>query len=104
MRVIVHKIRLKPNVDPERFESWVRDHDYATCPRLPSLLGFRVHAVSRDPRAAFHYFEIIEVDSLEAFEADMQTDAFRALVAAFEPMADVVEELSGAAIPPGYRR
>ncbi|MGH2898523.1 MAG: RedY protein [bacterium] len=102
MVTIVDKIRLKPGVDPERFERWVRDSDYASCPALPSLVSFAVARATVDSGAPFHYFEIIQVTSAEAFEADMASDTFRALVAAFADMADVVETFRGRRLEPGY--
>lgn len=101
---IVDKICLKPGVDPERFERWVRDRDYASCPALPSLVSFAVARATGESGARFHYFEIIHVTSVEAFEADMASDAFRALVAAFAEMADVVETFRGRRVEPGYTR
>ena len=104
MTTIDHRIRLRPCVAPVEFERWVREHDYASCPRLPSLAAFAVHRASADPAAPFHYFEVITVDSVAAFERDMQTDTFRALVRGFEQLAEVVDELAGDVLAPGYRR
>lgn len=104
MKVIVHRIRLKPGVSPETFERWVKERDYATCPDLPSLSQFAVHRVSTAPSAAFHYFEVICVASMEALERDMATPHFHALVEAFEKMASVVDEISGDRIEPGFLR
>jgi hypothetical protein len=104
MITIVHKIRLHRGASADAFEAWVREHDYATCPDLASLVAFQVHRVSRAPDAPFHYFEVITITSREAFERDMATPAFAKLVARFETMASVTEELTGDAIPPGFRR
>lgn len=104
MQTIVHRIRLLPGVAPARFEGWVRESDYATCPQLASLYSFSVSRVSSDPDAAFHYIEVIQVDSMSAFEVDMATPAFGALVAAFSQMAEVVDEVSGTRIDPGHLR
>lgn len=103
---IIHKIRLRPGASREAFESWVRKSDYATCPELPSLVDFSVHRLPdpEDGAAEAHYYEVIVVDSLAAFEADMKTPQFGRLVEAFDQMAEVVEELSGQRIEPGYHR
>lgn len=101
---IVHKIRLRPDASPEAFESWVKNSDYATCPDLPSLVSFAVHRIDAPADAPAHYFEIICIDSVEAFEKDMQTPQFGKLVEAFDKMAEVVEEITGERIEPGYRR
>jgi hypothetical protein len=104
MITIVHKIRLKPGIDHERFERWVREVDYAACPDLPSAYGFSVHRASTEPRAAFHYFEVIRIANLEAFERDMATPLFQSLVTVFDQMAEVVEEITGTKLEPGYCR
>ena len=104
MITIVHKIRLKSGIDHERFERWVREVDYAACPDLPSAYGFSVHRVSTEPRAAVHYFEVIRIANLEAFERDMATPLFQSLVTAFDQMAEVVEEITGTKLEPGYCR
>ncbi|QLE74725.1 RedY protein [Streptomyces rectiverticillatus] len=103
MDMIVHRIRLRPNVTPARFETWVKETDYATCPELPSVLSFSVQRVSADPAAPVHFFEVIGVSSRADFERDTTSDAFGRLVADFEGMAEVVDEISGARVEPGYR-
>jgi hypothetical protein len=104
MKTLVHRIRLQPGVTPDSFERWVKERDYLTCPKLLGVSRFNVHRVSRAPEAAFHYFEVIEASSLEAFEADMQRPEFQALVKDFNQLATVVDELSGERIEPGYQR
>nr|BAG84240.1 hypothetical protein [Streptomyces griseoviridis] len=106
MDTIVHRIRLRDGVPPERFERWVRETDYATCPELPSVLRFSVHRVPAAPPGApyhsFEFFEIIEVSSQDAFARDMASDAFRRLEKDFDTMAEVTDELTGRRIGAGY--
>ncbi|MFW3460780.1 RedY protein [Streptomyces sp. 058-1L] len=102
MEYIVHRIKLLPAVDPQHFERWVRDVDYATCPRLPSVRSFSVQRVSHQPDDPFHYFEIIGVTDRAAFDRDMELDAFHELEQAFATMAVVVDETAGERIGTGY--
>lgn len=102
MKVIIHRIRLHPDTDPARFEKWVREVDYATCPELPSVRAFSVHRISAEPDAEFHYVEIITVTGTEEFERDMRTPAFHGLETEFDTMAAVVDEIAGTRIGPGY--
>ncbi|MFD3312456.1 RedY protein [Streptomyces sp. NPDC058694] len=115
MTIIIHRIRLHDGVTPVRFETWVRDVDYATCPELPSVVSFSVQRVA-EPAApkhtgaeeaageeTFHYVEMIEVTSLEDFERDMLNPPFRKLVSDFDQMAKVVDETVGERIGDGYR-
>ncbi|MFH8468515.1 RedY protein [Streptomyces sp. NPDC017991] len=103
MAIIVHRIRLLDGVAPDRFETWVRDVDYATCPELPSVLSFGVQRVDAERDAPLAYVEIIEVSSLADFEHDMQSPPFRKLVSDFDQMAEVVSETVGERIGDGYR-
>ena len=47
---------------------------------------------------------MIEVDSLAAFQADMESPTFIALVEAFSTMAEVVETVVGERVGLGYGR
>ncbi|WP_338896095.1 RedY protein [Streptomyces sp. TG1A-60] len=111
MAIIVHRIRLHDGVEPARFETWVRDVDYATCPELPSVVSFSVQRVVEESCAdagpavggeSFHFFEVIEVTSREAFERDMRSAQFHKLVAEFGQMAKVVDEMAGERVGRGY--
>ncbi|MCX4911597.1 RedY protein [Streptomyces sp. NBC_00878] len=111
MAIIVHRIRLHDGVEPARFETWVRDVDYATCPELPSVVSFSVQRVVEESRGdagptvggeSCHFFEIIEVTSREAFEQDMRTVQFQGLVTEFDKMAKVVDETVGERVGTGY--
>lgn len=102
MDVIIHTIRLQPGVDPAQFERWVREVDYARCPQLPSIATFSVHRITANPSAAAHFVEVIGVRDRESFAKDMETEAFRGLVADFERLATVVQEVIGERIEPGY--
>jgi hypothetical protein len=99
---IVHKIRLKPGTTCQRFESWVQEVDYRTCPELESVHDFAVHRVTSDAGAHFHYFEVIRVRDRASFARDMSTPSFGRLVNAFSEMAEVVETLDGQMLEPGY--
>lgn len=104
MEYIVHRIKLRPAVDPQRFERWVSEVDYVTCPALPSVVSFSVQRASSDPEAPFHYFEVIGVTDRDAFDRDMKLDAFHELEQAFDTMALVVDETAGERIGAGYSK
>ncbi|MEV0523438.1 RedY protein [Streptomyces sp. NPDC050439] len=102
MDIFAHQIRLHEDTAPARFEAWVKEHDYAACRELPSVLAFSVQRVSTEPAAPCHYFEVISVTSGEEFRSDMRTTTFQKLAATFDTMASVVGEVSGTRIEPGY--
>lgn len=100
MHTVIHRIRLHHGVDPARFEAWVRDVDYPSCPGLPSVLAFSVQRLAGE-RA--EYFEVIDVESYEAFERDMRSATFRRLEAGFGELAAVVDNVIGERLEPGYQ-
>ncbi|MDT8997727.1 hypothetical protein RQP53_00395 [Paucibacter sp. APW11] len=102
MDIIIDKIRLHAPEHAEAFIQWVQQVDYASCPDLPSVLRFDV--VRAAPESGCDFFEIIQVESLAAFQRDMQTPVFARLVARFSELASVTESFSGAALPPGFQR
>ncbi|MFI6053199.1 RedY protein [Streptomyces violascens] len=102
MDIIVHRIRLRESVPPERFEKWVTEVDYAACPRLPSVASFSVQRIAGEGATAPEYFEVITVRGLDAFERDTRSDAFRQLASEFDELAEVIEEVSGERVGPGY--
>ncbi|MEV0766190.1 hypothetical protein [Nocardia sp. NPDC050435] len=100
MDIIVHLVCLHPDTDAGEFETWVREVDYRTCPKLPSVHSFSVQRTERPG----HYFEIIQVTSTADFENDMQTAEFKGLAAAFDAMARVTNGYAGERLEPGYTR
>lgn len=102
MKTIIHKIKLKDVNDVEKFKDWVLNKDYVACQKLPSVKRFSVHHVSSESSADYHFFEVIRISDMAAFEADMDTPVFHSLVEAFDKMADVVEEITGDKIGNGY--
>lgn len=102
MVIIIDHIRLLDARHEQAFVRWVQEVDYATCRDLPSVQRFQV--VRAAPDADCDFFEIIQVESQAAFERDMQTPAFAALVARFSQMARVTKTFVGSAVPPGFAR
>jgi hypothetical protein len=102
MDIVIHRIRLHPGVSADRFETWIREVDYAGCPQLPSVLSFSVQRAAPATSASWQYFEVIAVSSLQEFEQDMRTSAFGRLAEGFGQLASVVDETTGKRVEPGY--
>ncbi len=102
MMVIIDKIRLHDPSHEQEFVRWVQEVDYATCADLPSVQRFEV--VRAPPGGDCDFLEIIHVQSQAAFERDMGTPAFAALVARFTQMASVTDTVRAVLVPPGYAR
>jgi REDY-like protein HapK len=66
---------LKPGVDPNDYERWVRERDYAYTGSNPNFVSYRVHRIegpiSGAPDAGWQYVERIEVKSLEQHQKDL---------------------------------
>lgn len=92
MRIIVI-FNLKDGVSVEDYENWARTRDIPGVNALGSVDGFTVHkatGVFGDDRAepAYGYFEIIDVNDMEAFVADISTEEFQAAAAPFQNYAN----------------
>ncbi|MBV8848533.1 MAG: hypothetical protein JOZ16_03005 [Methylobacteriaceae bacterium] len=66
---------LKVGVDPNEYEAWVRERDYALVATKPNYISYKVHRI-RPPiqgaeNAGWMYIERIEVKSLEQHDADL---------------------------------
>jgi hypothetical protein len=74
---------LKPGVDPEEYEKWVRERDYELVRTLPNYISYRVHRIKGPIQGAessgWQYIERIEVRSLEQHDRDLASPAGVAL-------------------------
>jgi hypothetical protein len=74
---------LKPGVDPDDYERWVRERDYALVRSLPNYISYTVHRirgpVTDVPGAGWQYIERMEVRSLEQHDRDLASPAGVAL-------------------------
>lgn len=102
MPVLVDRIRVKSLEQRDEFVRWVQQVDYLACRALPSVRRFQVFACPGGD--GLDFFEIVEVDSLEAFEADTRTPVFRQLVDRFTEMAELGDQFCGQRVEPGYER
>lgn len=92
MRIIC-LFNLKPDVSIAEYEEWARTRDLPTVNALGSVTGFTVHratGVFGDDTAtpAYQYIEVIDITEMDAFLADITTEAFQAAAAPFQGFAD----------------
>ena len=70
---------LKLGVDPDEYEAWVRERDYALVRTLPNYISYKVHRIRRPVQGAaesgWQYIERMEVRSLEQHDQDLASPA-----------------------------
>lgn len=70
---------LKPGVDPEKYEKWVREYDYKIARGRPNMISYEVCRIQSPihgaPGAGWTYIERIEVKSLEQADIDAKSES-----------------------------
>jgi hypothetical protein len=96
---LVFVLHLKPGVDPDAYERWVREVDYPMTRRQPGVISYEVTRVERaadgaDPLQA-QYLEVIRVEDAEAYEAQLAggSPEFRTMLEQWDDY--VVSEIGG---------
>lgn len=91
MRIVV-LFNLKPGVDVAAYEAWARSGDIPAVNALGSVASFTVHKATglfgSDAKPPYEYVEIIDINGMDAFVADVTTPEFQALAAPFQNFAD----------------
>lgn len=84
---------LKAGVEPEAYENWAKTVDLPTVNKLPSIDSFRVFRSTglfgSDASPPFGYIEVLEVNDMDAFLADIAQPAMGEVAAAFGGMVEV---------------
>ncbi|MHA1832432.1 MAG: hypothetical protein ACTSV7_00445 [Candidatus Baldrarchaeia archaeon] len=67
--------KLRPKVDPEKYENWVRQYDYPTSKKLGSITHYRVYRVTGtlEGSSEYSYIEHITVTNIEEYKRDIST-------------------------------
>lgn len=84
---------LKPGVSVEAYENWAKTVDLPTVNKLPSIDSFRVFRATglfgSEASPPFGYVEVLEVNDMDSFLADIATPAMGEVAAAFGGMVEV---------------
>jgi hypothetical protein len=93
MMRIICLFNLKPGVSQAEYEEWARTRDIPTVNALGSVTSFTVHKATGlfgDPEGTppYQYIEVIDITGMDAFVADISTEAFQAAAAPFQGFAD----------------
>lgn len=91
MRVVV-LFNLREGVDPDAYEAWASATDLPSVRRLPSVAGFRVHALTGllfgEGAVPYQYVQVLDVADIEGLGQDVSAPAAQAVAAAFQTFAD----------------
>ncbi len=87
---IVALFNLKPGVSPDHYEAWARRVDLPAVNGLASIDAFEVFRsiglLMSEATPPYAYIEIIDVNDMPKFGADVSTDHMKAVAAEFQAM------------------
>ena len=93
MRVIA-LFNLKPEISPDEYLAFAREHDLPTVNALPSIDSFRVfHSTGllfSDAAPPYSYIEIIDINDMDQFGQDASSEKMQAIASRFQTLADVI--------------
>jgi hypothetical protein len=92
MPTIIVLFKLKPEASVSDYEAWAKAKDIPTVKSLGSVSDFRVLKTSgllgSNAAAPYQYCELIEVENMEAFFADLGREDVQTGAKAFAEFAD----------------
>lgn len=90
---IIALFNLRDGVSRADYEKWARDVDLPTVSNLSSIDGFEIFrtagCLGSDKPAPYQYIEIIDVNDMGQFGADVSTEKMQAIATEFQKIADV---------------
>jgi hypothetical protein len=91
MRIVV-LFNLRPGVDPADYERWARETDIPGVRGLPSCADFQVYRATglfgSNAAPPYRYIETIDIRGVDAFVADVSTEAVQKVAGEFQRFAD----------------
>jgi hypothetical protein len=91
MRIVVI-FNLKAGVSAADYENWAKTADIPGVNKLGSVDGFSVHKATglfgSDEASPYQYIEILDINGMDEFVADISTEEFQAMAAPFQEFAD----------------
>jgi hypothetical protein len=84
MPVLFYITTLKPGVDPETYEAWIRQYDRPFAESHPNFKSYNVYRIAGPilgaPTSGWRYVERLEVDSVEQHARDLASPDGKALI------------------------
>jgi len=92
MPSIVVLFNLKDEAAKDAYEKWAQPTDVPTVKGLGSIDDFRVYRMNEvmgsGEKPPYQYCEIVEVNDMEKFGADVSTETMKKVAAEFQDFAD----------------
>lgn len=92
MTAIVVLFNLKTDADVAKYERWAIDTDLPTAGGLPSVDQFEVlktqGILMSDDKPPYQYIEILKINDMEQFGADVGTETMQQVASQFQSFAD----------------
>lgn len=89
---IVALFNLKPGISVADYENWAKTKDIPTVNGLKSVDAFEVFrstgVLGSDAKPPYAYVEIIDVNDMQGFGAEVGTEAMKKIAAEFQPMTE----------------
>lgn len=89
---IVALFNLKPGISVSEYEAWAKSTDLPTVNGLKSVDSFAVFRsaslLGSDAKPPYQYIEIIDVNDMDTFGAEVGSETMQKIAGAFQAMAD----------------
>jgi hypothetical protein len=94
--------KLRPGVDPEEYEAWVREVDYPIARAQGAILAYTVTRIdgtlSGDGSSPFTHLEVIDITDIEAYRALGARPDFQELISEWSQFVEEAVMVHGTVI------
>ncbi|MDW1629903.1 hypothetical protein R7O13_17875 [Vibrio sp. Y176] len=91
-KTLIVFFNLKSTTDEAKYLEWAKQSDLPTVNKLSSVSSFEVFKgismLGQDKLSPWDYFEVIHIDSEEAFLTDIQTEEMQKIVEQFQAFTE----------------
>ena len=91
-KTLIVFFNLKSTTDVTQYLQWAKESDLPTVNKLSSVSSFEVFKgismFGQDKPSPWDYFEVIHIDSEEAFLGDIQTEGMQKIVEQFQSFTE----------------
>jgi REDY-like protein HapK len=102
MPILVSMYNLKPGVSMEAYKKYSRELDQVVTPKQPGVRSFKIYEIksTENEKPKYQIFEIIDVESWDAWQKVLKSDAFKQVVDEWPGDPDTVHLVMGDKIDP----